>query len=694
MVAIEYMRRNMARKGWIIYLVSECFFIGRFLLAFFIPLAQKALIDATTEGASMELVSAKALVCLILAVGMGVLFMLSIQLSTTANGEAVSGLLIRAFERLIGQRYSDIQKKGAGWYRSILYTDVLPEMLAPTYSIAVFSVVQFISILIIVGRWSLSLVYAILAICAVYLSLVLLLAKIRDSASKRELDVRLKEAAILEEGIDAARVFSRFGRKEVLFSKLQAHIKLRIKVRRVARLAVATTDSLWEIASSLAMVALVLASLAGLRSGAISTGALVTIIAYIPQMLLPSKAIGDIFMFEAWASGVKKHYMDIEKRYQDTIPLAFDLPNSGAEDAVLELRDIGFSYVKDEKEKGGESSFGAETSLRETTPEKRVNISGISLSCSPGTSTALLGLSGEGKSTLIKLMTGEELPSSGEVRFCGAFLRDIPAPMQRSFINVYSQDTEIVDDDVRGNILVGKEALSGAGIEAKKASLRMGFEESLDKLAAIVGKARIKGEIAAQKVCARELEKAYCTNLRPILGLPLFFRLPGNQEPSLFLSLLDRYSTREMAAIFAEAEFGRSYCVSEKVESLIQSVGLSHLVGRTLGQRGGGISGGERQRIALARCLAKENWKFLIIDEPFTSLDALAEEELSGILQDHTKGRTILLVTHKLNLVPLLTERVVIMKEGAIAAQGSHRELKATNSLYASLWKAFSSQRQ
>lgn len=63
-------------------------------------------------------------------------------------------------------------------------------------------------------------------------------------------------------------------------------------------------------------------------------------------------------------------------------------------------------------------------------------------------------------------------------------------------------------------------------------------------------------------------------------------------------------------------------------------------------------------------------------------------------MQDHTKGRTILLVTHKLNLVPLLTERVVIMKEGAIAAQGSHRELKATNSLYASLWKAFSSQRQ
>ncbi|MFZ2635571.1 MAG: hypothetical protein WAX33_04445, partial [Rectinemataceae bacterium] len=85
---------------------------------------------------------------------------------------------------------------------------------------------------------------------------------------------------------------------------------------------------------------------------------------------------------------------------------------------------------------------------------------------------------------------------------------------------------------------------------------------------------------------------------------------------------------------------------------------------------------------------------FLIIDEPFTSLDALAEDELAGVLRDYTRGKTLLLVTHKLNLVPLLTERVVLLEEGVIAAEGTHEALKSGNALYASLWKAFSAQRQ
>jgi len=72
----------------------------------------------------------------------------------------------------------------------------------------------------------------------------------------------------------------------------------------------------------------------------------------------------------------------------------------------------------------------------------------------------------------------------------------------------------------------------------------------------------------------------------------------------------------------------------------------------------------------------------------------LAEDELSEVLKRSTEGKTLFLVTHKLNLVPLLTDRIVLLENGTVAACGSHAELRRDNALYASLWEAFSAQRE
>ena len=413
---------------------------------------------------------------------------------------------------------------------------------------------------------------------------------------------------------------------------------------------------------------MVVASIAKISNGSMDAGTLVTTIAFIPQILLPVKAVGDLFMIEAWAKPTKSIYLEAQKEYEDMVPKAFSMPELGSK-KILSMNDIQFSYGKS------------------------TNIRNISLQCEDGIATALLGLSGEGKSTIIKLIRGEEKPSSGQVLFCGVPLAELPDPLQYAFINSYDQDVEILNADIFGNILVGKQLIKNADVNNLKKTLAVQFKACIDSLNTCIITVAEKKLKNRNTILFKELGKKQYEKLRCILGLPLLSRLSGDQETGLVLRLLRTWSVEEIATILAEAEFGRSYCVKEKVDALIKATGIEYLVGRKLGERGTNISGGERQRIAMARCLAKENWKLLIIDEPFTSLDALAEEDLSQVLHNYTRGKTLLLVTHKLNLVPLLTDQIVILDQGGIASRGTHAELMSNNELYASLWKSFSAQR-
>jgi len=174
----------------------------------------------------------------------------------------------------------------------------------------------------------------------------------------------------------------------------------------------------------------------------------------------------------------------------------------------------------------------------------------------------------------------------------------LPSPLQNAFINLYSRETDIIYNDALGNILMGKALLPRAAVASTLHGIGAQFEDSLKTL----------------RHCGTQAE----------------------QEVGLVLGLLRAYPAEKIAATLAEAEFGRMYCVQETVETLIEATKIRHLLGRKLGAGGAGISGGERQRIALARCLAKESWKLLIVDEPFTSLDALAEDELSQVLRAYT----------------------------------------------------------
>lgn len=107
------------------------------------------------------------------------------------------------------------------------------------------------------------------------------------------------------------------------------------------------------------------------------------------------------------------------------------------------------------------------------------------------------------------------------------------------------------------------------------------------------------------------------------------------------------------------------------VDEALELVGMTELAQRPIGN----LSGGEQQRVAIARCLAQEP-KIFLLDEPTASLDWRAKTDVLELVKliHETRNLTTLLVTHDLSALPLACDRVALMKEGLIWSEGSPEE--------------------
>jgi ATP-binding cassette subfamily B protein len=104
-----------------------------------------------------------------------------------------------------------------------------------------------------------------------------------------------------------------------------------------------------------------------------------------------------------------------------------------------------------------------------------------------------------------------------------------------------------------------------------------------------------------------------------------------------------------------------------------------------VGERGLKLSGGEKQRVAIARTILKRP-RILLFDEATSALDTRTEREIQASLREVSRGRTTLVIAHRLSTI-VDADEIIVLAEGRIAERGTHADLLRRDALYAAMWR-------
>ncbi|KIA75526.1 ABC multidrug transporter [Aspergillus ustus] len=348
-------------------------------------------------------------------------------------------------------------------------------------------------------------------------------------------------------------------------------------------------------------------------SSGTTVGATFTVIfILIEATLLLSQVAPFLHLFTAAVASFEKLRGDIDRE-----PLIDGTADSGLRltqaEGGFELRNVSFTYP--------------------SRPEITV-LDNISISIPPNKHTAIVGLSGSGKSTIAGLVTRLYDPTEGQILFDGHNLQDINTRDLRSFLSLVQQEPSLLDRSLLENIAHGLMNSSNPSHSALKPIL-LG-----SALAELAGKVR-EGQDLIQAAEKHGPEAVKIVNL-----------------------------VRE-AATLADAD------------SFIAA--LQHGYGTVVGSSGRLISGGQKQRVSLARALVKDP-AVLILDEATASLDSRSEQRIQKAISNIASGRTVITIAHRLSTITG-ADNIIVMHKGHIVEEGDHSTLMAKNGSYAELVK-------
>ena len=344
-------------------------------------------------------------------------------------------------------------------------------------------------------------------------------------------------------------------------------------VRAYARAATRNETSLaWLNVGQAAITNLMLAGGMGLvvigwRRGAFSAGDTVLVSTLLTQLFRPLDLLGMVYRT------IRQGLTDMAAMFSliDTesgVVDAADAPDLIVGDGHVRFENVRFAYE-----------------------DGRIILDGVDLDVPAGSSVAIVGASGEGKSTIARLLFRFYDLAGGRITIDGQDIAQVTQSSLRRAIGIVPQDTVLFNDTIGYNIGYGRE-------DADKAAIA-----------------------AAAKGAALD---------RLIADLP---------------------------------------------------AGL----GTEVGERGLKLSGGEKQRVAIARTLLKDP-PVLVLDEATSALDSRTEADILDTLHEVARRRTTLTIAHRLSTIAD-ADQIVVLDAGRIAERGTHGALMARGGLYAAMWR-------
>ncbi|KAF9873900.1 ABC transporter [Colletotrichum karsti] len=246
----------------------------------------------------------------------------------------------------------------------------------------------------------------------------------------------------------------------------------------------------------------------------------------------------------------------------------------------------------------------------------------VNLEFPAGKYTAVVGLSGSGKSTIAALLARLQDPNQGAIFLNGTDLRELNVRSLRSFISFVQQEPSLLDRSILENIALGL-------INSPK-------EEH--------------------------------QHLKPFLNGHQLAEIASKGKEAL--TSVDGYGSevREIVELVRHA--------AEQADAATFINRLDDGYGTMAGPSGSLVSGGQRQRIALARALIRDP-KILVLDEATSALDSASEKRIQrAVEQAATENRTIVSIAHRLSTIRN-ADSIVVMEAGEVVEQGSYTELMA-----------------